>query len=255
MESMLDLLFDPSKNQRPHRILLYGVPGIGKSTFGAKTPNAVVIPTEDGLRNISCQAFPLAKDFGQVGKYLEALTGNHNRSTLVIDSLDWLEKLIWKRVAQDAGKDGIEDIGYGKGYQYAADKWNGMLDFIETELNIKKQMTVVLIAHSQVIKHQDPATDAYDRYAPRLHKQADAMVREWCDEVLFVNRKVYTTEKDTGFNRKVTKASGGIERVMYTTEKPSHLAKNRLDLPDELPFAWSELAKYLPCLPEEKKAE
>lgn len=166
----------------------------------------------------------------------------------MIDSADWLEKLIWSDVAKTHSKDGIEDIGYGKGYQYAAECWEKMLGYIETEINIKKQMTIVFVAHSQVIKHTDPATDSYDRYAPRLHKTADALLREWCDEVLFVNRKTYTLKEDVGFNRKVTKASGGTERVMYTTEKPSHLAKNRLNLPDEMPFVWDELAKYLPCL-------
>lgn len=228
------------------------MPGIGKSTWATKAPKAIVLPTEDGLRQIECRSFPLCHDFGQFRSYIAGLASSqHDFKTVVVDSADWLEKLIWKNVAKENGKDGIEDIGYGKGYQYAADCWNRMLDYIEIELNIKKQMTVIFVAHSQVIKHQDPSTDSYDRYAPRLHKYADAMLREWCDDVLFVNRKVYTVEKQEGFNRTKTKATGGIERVMYTTERPSHLAKNRLQLPEEMPFEWSALAQYLPCLPKE----
>jgi len=39
--------------------------------------------------------------------------------------------------------------------------------------------------------------------------------------------------------------------VLRTTERPAHLAKNRLRLPDELPLSWAEFAKHLPasCLP------
>lgn len=248
-ESILDLLFDPSKNQRPHRILLYGVPGIGKSTWATKTPSPIIIYTEDGLRNISCQALPKVNDFNTFRQYMTGIAQEpHNHKTLVVDTLDWLEKLIWHDVAKENGKEGIEDIGYGKGYQYAADCWEKMLNFIETDINIKRSMTVVFVAHSQVIKHVDPATDAYDRYAPRLHKLADAMIREWCDDVLFVNRKVYTMREESGFNKKTVKATGGTERIIYTNEKPSHLAKNRLGLPDEMPFVWDELAKHLPCL-------
>lgn len=248
----MDLIFDPSKQQRPHRLLLYGVPGIGKSTWGSQAPHAIIIPTEDGLRQIECQSFPLTHDFDVFRSYVAGLaTSEHPYKTLVIDSADWLEKLIWRDVAKSNGKEGIEDIGYGKGYQYAAEAWGKMLDYIEIELNIKKQMTVIFIAHSQVIKHTDPATDSYDRYAPRLHKLADAMLREWCDDVLFVNRKTYTQETKEGFNKTKVKVSGGIQRVMYTTERPSHLAKNRLKLDEEMPFEWAALAKHLPCLPKE----
>lgn len=248
MESILDLLFDPSKNQRPHRILLYGVPGIGKTTWATSAPGAVVIPTEDGQRQVSCQSLPMSRDYATFRSYVKALDGEHPLKTVVIDSLDWLEKLIWLEVAKENSVDGIEGIGYGKGYQMAADKWRILLDRLEL-LNINRQMTVILLAHSQVIKHNDPATDAYDRYAPHLHKLADAMIREWSDEVLFANYKTYTTEKDGGFNKKITKASGAGERVIYTSERPSHLAKNRLNLPHEMPLVWSELAKHLPCLP------
>ena len=247
IESVLDLLFDPSKNQRPHRILLYGVPGIGKTTWATSADSAVVIPTEDGQRQVSGQSFPLAKDTTNFLKYVQALNEDHQFRTLVIDSLDWLEKLIWASVASDHKVESIEGIGYGKGYQFAADKWQYLLDILEL-ININKQMTIVLIAHSQVIKHNDPTTDSYDRYAPRLHKFADAIVREWCDEVLFANYKTYTHEKDAGFNKKITKASGAGERVIYTSERPSHLAKNRLNLEYEMPLAWSELAKFLPCI-------
>jgi hypothetical protein len=63
--------------------------------------------------------------------------------------------------------------------------------------------------------------------------------------VFFCNYKVYTSTTDEGFNRKRTVGVGNGERVIYTTERPSHLAKNHLNLPDELPLDWREYAKHL----------
>ncbi len=50
----------------PRRVMVYGVHGIGKSTFGAMAPNPIFIQTEDGLGNLDCARFPLAEAFDDV---------------------------------------------------------------------------------------------------------------------------------------------------------------------------------------------
>src|SRR4029078_13367683 len=42
------------RTRRPPRLLVYGTPGIGKSTFGSQAPNPIFLPTEDGLDEIDC---------------------------------------------------------------------------------------------------------------------------------------------------------------------------------------------------------
>ena len=78
-------------------------------------------------------------------------------------------------------------------------------------------MVIVLIAHSKVERFEDPESSPYDRYSPRLHKHAAALVKEWCDAVLFATRKMRTQSEDGGFNRKRTIAHAigkdGGERV------------------------------------------
>ena len=46
--------------------MLFGVQGVGKSTFGASAPSPIFIPCEDGLNDIDCHRFPLAESFGDV---------------------------------------------------------------------------------------------------------------------------------------------------------------------------------------------
>ena len=57
-----------------------------------------------------------------------------------------------------------------------------------------------------------------------------------------------TQKRKTILNRKKTKGTGTGERIIRTTERPAHVAKNRLNLPDELPLDWTAYAQYLPNL-------
>ena len=61
------------RTAKPPRILLYGVEGIGKSTFGSQAPNPVFVQTEDGLDAIDCARFPLATTYDDVIESLEEL--------------------------------------------------------------------------------------------------------------------------------------------------------------------------------------
>jgi hypothetical protein len=231
----------------PRRMTVYGTAGVGKSTFATCAPSPIVIQTEDGLNEIDCHKFPVAQSFDEVMQSLAALyQEDHAYRTVVIDSLDWLERLIWAKVCATRQVATIEDIGYGKGYAFALTHWRDVLDGL-TALRDRKGMTVILIAHARIERFENPETEAYDRYVPRLHKTAAAMVAEWSDEVLFATYKVFTKATEEGFNQKRVQGLGTGERVLRTTERPSHLAKNRLNLPDELPLAWSAFAQHLPA--------
>lgn len=228
----------------PRRAMLYGTHGIGKSTFGAMSPKPIFVQTEDGLGEIDCDRFPLAESFQDVVEALSALyTEKHTYRTVVIDSLDWLERIIWSEVCRKRNVENIEDIGYSKGYTFSLTEWREVLTGLDALRN-QHGMGVVLIAHARIERFENPETETYDRYVPRLHKTASAIVQEWCDEVLFATYKVHTKVNDEGFGRKKAKGIGTGERIVRTTERPAHVAKNRLNLPDELPLDWDEYAKF-----------
>src|SRR3990172_7443806 len=89
---------------KPPRILLYGVEGIGKSTFGSQAPKPIFIQTEDGLDEIACDKFPLATTYDDVVAALGELRHEkHDYETVVIDSLDWLERLVWDKLCLQHG--------------------------------------------------------------------------------------------------------------------------------------------------------
>ena len=187
----------------PPRIMLYGVEGIGKSTFAAEAPKPIFVQTEDGLAQIDCDKFPLAATFEEVQQAAAELQAQaHDYQTVVIDSLDWLERLVWDAVCKEYGVKSIEkaDGGYARGYTHALTFWREIIDHLNALRNARG-MVVLLIAHSKVERFEDPEFSPYDRYSPRLHKHAAALISEWCDAVLFATRKIRTQTEDAGFNR------------------------------------------------------
>jgi hypothetical protein len=231
------------KQASPRRTLLYGTPGIGKSTFAAGAREPIFLQTEDGLGQIECAKFPLASSFADIMTQLgELYTEQHAFGTVVIDSLDWLERLIFAQICAEKNVRSIEDIGYQKGYVFALNKWRDILNGLNA-IRDKHNMNVLLVAHAKVEKFANPEGEAYDRYAPGIHKLASAIVTEWCDEVLFASYRVYVV-KDDG-PRKKTRGIGDGERVVYTAERPAYVAKNRLNLPHELPLDYRAYAHYV----------
>jgi hypothetical protein len=229
----------------PRRTLVYGTPGIGKSTFASMADRPVFVSTEDGLSNIDCERFPLCTRYRDVLEQLESLHGDeHGYRTIAIDSLDWLERLIWAEVCSEHGVKNIEEIGYAKGYAFALTYWREVLAGLDA-LRHDRGMDVILVAHARIERFENPETDPYDRYVPRLHKLASALVQEWCDEVLFASYRVLTRKVDEAFGQQKHRGLGTGERVIRTTERPSHIAKNRLDLPDEIPLDYRVYASFV----------
>ncbi len=229
----------------PRRVLVYGTHGIGKSTFGAMAEKPIFLQTEDGLGGIDCERLPLATRYADVlGALGELYSEPHEYRTAVVDSLDWLERLIWADVCEKRGVESIEDIGYAKGYTFALTQWREILAGLEALRN-ERGMMIILIAHAKIERFENPETEPYDRYSPRLHKSASAIIQEWCDEVLFATYKVHTRKVDEQFGRAQHRGVGTGERIIRTAERPAHVAKNRLNLPDEIPLDYRIYAAFL----------
>ncbi len=229
----------------PRRCLLYAVEGIGKSTFASLSNKPVFVPTEEGLNDIDCESFPVATHFDEfVDNIATLIRDEHQYQTVVVDTLDWLERLIFQKVCKEKNVKSIEEIGYAKGYKFALVHWERVISGLGILRN-DKGMMVIMLAHSQVERFEAPDSDSYDRYTPRLHKLASGLVREWSDEVFFATYKVSVKKEDKGFNQKRGMGVDRDERVMKCTEKAAHMAKNRLGMPDELKFEWLSYAKQL----------
>ncbi|HZR80342.1 MAG TPA: ATP-binding protein [Candidatus Binatia bacterium] len=223
--------------QRPHRIAIHGVEGIGKTTFGACAPNPIFLASEDGASQLDVQRFPQPETWRDALDAVAELTNEkHDRQTLVVDTLDWLEPMVWAHICSGTDKKSVEDFGYGKGYVKAVDEWRIFLAALE-RMRAAKPMHVILLAHTSVKAFNNPEGENYDRYQMKLHASAAALIREWADAVFFANHETVTRkEKD---ERKAKGLSTGA-RLLYTERSAAWDAKNHYNLPPTLPLSWDD---------------
>ena len=226
----------------PFRLLTHGVEGVGKSVFAAQAPDPVFVTTEDGAGRIDVPKFPLAESFDEVISNLNALlTEQHSYQTVVIDSIDWLEKLAVQKVLEDNPKmKTLADFGYGQGYARLIPLFEQIIDILN-QLRRRRTMNVILISHSKMEKVEDPSGGAYDQSSPRLDKRINGLVREWVDIIGFATYAITKVEEKAGFSTrtvaKSVKDQDGNDRILYLESTPAIVAKNRYSgMPNKMPL-------------------
>lgn len=230
------------KQSKPRRVLIYGENGIGKSTFGARFPEAIVLNFEDGVGDLDVDKTPLIKSTSEAMECLVAIYSMEYKS-VVIDTVDWLEKLLASDVARNAGKDTIEDIGFGRGYQALEHEWMKFIAAFNSLWNAGKN--IVFVCHAKVAKFKNPGGDAYNYWSPALYEQGSKCIIDWVDEIGFARQDVLTIVKDEGFNNKRAIGVDSGRRICSWVESASHVAKNRIGITQDIPFSFFEYWKHV----------
>lgn len=232
---------------KPPKVVIYGPGGIGKTTFAAQAPNPIFLFTEEGQGQLDVARFepdgePVVRSWDVLLDCLSALYHQpHEFGTVVIDSLDFAEPLLWEHTARARGKEDIESFGFGKGYKFAVDEAAVMLQWLDV-LRTQRNMAVVLIAHSEAIKFEDPELDTYRTFEIKLQDRLRERIKDWCDCILFANYRTSTT-KDKGTDR--VRAVGSGQRALYTQKRPAFTAKNRYGLPPRIDLSWDAFVEAI----------
>jgi AAA domain len=231
------------KQIKPIFALIHGPDGVGKTTFASKAPEPVFLGTENGSDQLDVARLPRPETLGVFRNQIAGLLNQeHPFKTVVIDSIDWLEPLIWRQVCAEGQVKTIEDYagGFGKGYIRALEIWRGLLEELSA---LAKRFHVILIAHSKIKRFDDPKLPTgYDRYVIAINEWGAAAIRQSVDAVLFAtfNEKVKQTAKSSGPGNR---GLGEGERILFTEHRPAFDAKNRFQLPFELPLEWRAFAE------------
>jgi len=248
---------------RPTAALWYGPPGCGKTSLAAQVPGVVFLTdnTEQGIQTLKergivaadIPVLPPARSWDDVMGMLEALaTGEHSHKALAIDAMGGLERLCHEEVCRREFRGEWGDKGfasYQKGPDVSLADWRHFINALE-RLRDERAMTVIVLGHSKVKPFKNPAGPDYDRYIVDVHEKTWAMTCKWAEMVLFINFEVTFAKGDE--TKQKAKGLGGQFRIAYTENDAAYEAKNRHNLPAEIPLgnegpakAWAALSTAL----------
>ena len=232
-------------------LLFYGTAGMGKTTLALDAPSPVYlqISPERPPMGVETTSFGEITSWAQICEALTALyEQEHEFKTVIIDSLDALEPILWKDVCIQNQWANIEAPGYGKGYMIADGHWRQLIDMCDY-LRRDRGMTVIWLALALAKDHEEPGAQSYKRYDLKLHKRAEGFVTQAADGVFFINTKVVVKEADGGFGKKSVHAEGGGARWLFTDARPAFVAKNRFNMPESIMLpkgkGWTEISKHI----------
>ena len=218
-----------SNTKRPPRLAIHGHGGVGKTTLALSMPKPLLVPVEEGGGILDYESTPPPESYADLLGTLEEIDALEKIEwqTIVIDSIDKAEPLVWSAVCEANGKANIESFGYGKGYTFADDYWIAIFKMLDRIRN--RGVAIAVIAHSASVVVDDPTVGSYNRMQPKLHKRASALLVEWADIVGYLD--IERVPVDRGSDKRTTRTSATTgNRRLHLEDGGGFAAKNRYGL-------------------------
>jgi len=221
----------------PSRLVLYGQPKIGKSSFGAAAPKPIFVCTEDGADGLPVVKIPTDSPCQSWDDLMGCLRGvlqqSHDRETLVIDTLDLCEALAAKHILKttfDGNKE--KYMAYHKGPVMAGEMMETLMMALD-HIRKKRTMRIILLAHDGLAPGANALGDDFKKWAPNLSKYSWNRIRDWADQIGHAQSDFLVMDG---------KARGGKDRYVHFRGSPGRDAGCRAgyEMPDKIKLNWSE---------------
>ena len=251
---LIEKLVTTGRNQKPIAMLLHAEHGVGKTTFGTTCPNPIFIAGEE-IEEVECPKFPKCVCWNDFVGYLGAVRDeSHDYKTLVIDTLDSIEEMLWKHVMVESGAQSIETScgGYGKGYIVGAELFKKVRDEYLVPIRDKRNMNIVLLCHTVRTQAEDPIEmiPSYIYFEPKLHTRKSgisnrAVWTEWVTLIAFARTISHKTTQQGQNNKSFLVGEG--KPVMHCKKRPHYVAKNRYAdvMPEAIELDWNILESHV----------
>lgn len=214
---MIDLMtLEPqkiSKNLKGKFIMVYGLPGVGKTTLGSQFPKALILGYEQGtnaLNNVYVQPIKNWTDWKQVAQQLIKKKDKLQEKfeNIIIDTVDSAWDLCVKYVCSNEGVERLGDIPWGGGYDMAKKEFQ----------NLFRELTfagygIVFISHSTEKTFKDEKGEEYQQIAPALPQRPYDIVNKMVDII--------------GYIREVNLEDGTSKRYIFFRGTKYFFAKSR----------------------------
>ncbi|MFW6042010.1 MAG: AAA family ATPase [Guyparkeria sp.] len=225
-----------STTPAPPKMIVYGQPGVGKTTFAASA-GAILLDCENGAGAVSgLTRTPFLQSWPQMRKWLIELatTPPDGVAAVAIDTIDWMIQRIVEHVVMDLDEKSPNDItntlgtahgGYFKAREIVQNVvYRDLLPMLNAVA--ETGAAIILLAHAANTKMTTP--EGYDQRlaSPDLPHWIAPPFIEWADCVLYAHRQ-------------------DDQRLLLTEGTNVILAKNRYGLPAKLDLSWPALMQAM----------
>lgn len=226
----------PMTDIRDLTTLIYGLPGIGKTTWAAQADGALFLATEEGQNHLSVHKASVP-DWVTFCDYCKLIgDGDHQFKTIVIDTIDNLYEMCVSHFNQSHNLEYEGDLGYGKGFRLIRRQFRDAIWWLS-----HLPYGLILISHAQATEVKTP-TGASIKYTCTLPDKAKDVIWEMADLFLFAElEEVY--DQDNGHII-------GYDRVVRSQPTTIYEAKDRTGrLPETLPLDYQLFAEHIQISP------
>ena len=230
------------KVSKPPIIMVHAKPGVGKSSWAAQAPDPLFVCLEEGANFLDVPKTPIIETWETIPSLLgELINEPHDFKTIVWDTLDIMEMLMFRNVCARENVKSIELAagGFGKGYKLVLeDYWPLFIDGIRT-LRDRRGVGSILLCHSVDREVQSAQTESYMRSEPKLFVSSNGKtdttdyIVSQCDACGYFGFDVKTIESA---DKDRMLAKGGQKRLQHWYPAASHLAKNRFNIDAAIPL-------------------
>ena len=248
------------------RILLFGPPMVGKTTWASQFPDPIFIDAEDGTKKLRVarvlrkgqSPFDAMDDAGNWTRALAAVewvaTAPHKYRTLVIDTIDKLEHFAKSWVCKNIGyrnakKELVEAKtldevggGFGRGDLAVVEQFRKLLGALDC--CSRRGITVVLLGHEHIETMKTPNNTDYPRYALQTGKKVSELLLKEFDYVLHAMPHTDVLTKLSFGNEKSYTRNTGV-RYLHCGLDSTRATKCRLPLPARMIFDYPTFAEAM----------
>ena len=208
--------------------IIYGAPGIGKTTLANDFPGALFLATEDGQGAHGCYRVAVDSWEKFLGACRELAQGKHSFATIIVDTVDNLWSLCATYVCAKRGIEHESELEWGKGFELVRTEFFRAL----TKLSFLPH-GLVMISHAQDTD-VETRTRKFTKTVPSFKLREQPRLLGMVDFIFYCDHDA--TKDATG---KPT-----YQRVIRTKAAEAYVAKDRTGrLPDPMPLGFDHLSK------------
>ena len=215
------------------KFMVYSLPGMGKTTLASQMSNSIIIDIEGGanyIKTARTEQITKLEDFYAVLVELWKAP-KQEFDYIVIDTVDWLVRLIVEDVAGIDKNHLTETLnrsngGYGNGKQVLENHVRTKLLPMLVAMN-KKGYGICLLAHADKKNMLDSDGTTIEQITPKIDPNTLNAFVEWCDAIFYLKKNV---EGD---------------RILQLSSDDVALAKNRTGMSGEVNLSEVDINKIL----------